>query len=247
MTRTSILTIPVIVACLAAVLSCNKNESKESQVFIPFAPDAEIPADLAIDLGTGIKWRSGNLGAAYAHEGGDYYAWGETEYYYVAGDARKETPDWKQGKEAGYDWSSYKFTEDNGATFTKYTNNGDVLQPEDDAAHVILQGKWRMPTWQEFKDLRDKCDWEPVTLRNVNGYKVTSKSDPRNYIFLPYAGTRLETGIDWINTYGNYWTATRGTGYKNRGRNATFGDGGIDPNGVATFCHGFSIRPVLDL
>ncbi|MBR4227482.1 MAG: hypothetical protein IKR72_00040 [Bacteroidales bacterium] len=67
---------------------------------IKYKPDA-------IDLGlpSGLKWASFNLGASAPEEYGDYYAWGETEPYYNSQDALI----WKEGKESGYSWASYKW------------------------------------------------------------------------------------------------------------------------------------------
>lgn len=41
--------------------------------------------------------------------------------------------------------------------FTKYQGGGETLQLEDDAAHIILGGSWRIPSSQEFLDLCRYC------------------------------------------------------------------------------------------
>ena len=50
-----------------------------------------------------------NIGAEHNYDSGDYYAWGELEPYYKEGDANAEFPEWREGKEVGYDWDSYRF------------------------------------------------------------------------------------------------------------------------------------------
>ena len=81
---------------------------------LPVAGDVTIWANdprPAFDLGLGVKWATMNVGAANPEDYGDYFAWGETEPYYVDGYAQSETPVWKTGKENGYDWRSYKYAD----------------------------------------------------------------------------------------------------------------------------------------
>ena len=96
-----------------------------------------------VDLGlpSGLKWATCNVGATAPEEYGNYYAWGEN------------TP------KDNYDWDTYKLTTDGGTTFTKYngTDGKTTLDPEDDAAAVNWGGKWRMPTDDEWTELRENC------------------------------------------------------------------------------------------
>lgn len=155
-----------------------------------------VVAGEAVDLGLSVKWSSWNLGATAPEEYGDYFAWGEVE--------PKET----------YDWSTYKWCGGSESTLTKYNHNsayGTVdnkaeLYPEDDAAHVALGGTWRMPTQEELDELMGKCTWEWTTQNGVNGYKVTGSNG--NSIFLPAAGTRYASSINFAGTYGDYWSSS---------------------------------------
>ena len=134
----------------------------------------------AVDMGLSVKWANMNLGASKPEEFGDYYAWGET-------DPKKEGV-----------WSEYKFlvsgNSNDNYIFSKYNtqdshgavDNKTVLDLEDDVAHVTLGGNWRIPTAEEWTELRTNCAriW---TMRNgVNGYKVTGPNG--NSIFLSAAG-----------------------------------------------------------
>ena len=150
----------------------------------------------AVDLGlpSGIKWATFNVGATRPEEYGCYYAWGETE------------------EKDNYVWSTYKWCEGRDSTITKYCTDSSygrvdgkaMLDPEDDVAHVKWGGEWRMPTYGEQQELMDNCDWEWIQLNDVNGYKVTSKSNG-NSIFLPAAGWSARYGV---GTYGYYWSAS---------------------------------------
>ena len=167
----------------------------------------------AIDLGLSVKWASFNLGATKKEDYGYYYAWGETEPYYSSLDPLV----WKEGKEAGYDWPSYKWCKGTEDTITKYcfessygyngfTDGKTILDPEDDAAYVNLGGKWRMPTDAEMTELRESCTWKWTSRDGVNGVDVIGPNG--NYIFLPAAGCRDWTFLGYVPTYGFYWSSS---------------------------------------
>lgn len=137
-----------------------------------------------VDLGLSVKWATCNLGATSPEKAGNYYAWGETS------------------PKSEFSWDSYKWTKKIKSTYgdeilvrSKYNSasnlgtvdNKTVLDPEDDAAHVKLGGKWRMPTKAEFQELIDKCEWTLTTRSGVSGFEVKSKSNGKS-IFLPFTG-----------------------------------------------------------
>ena len=172
----------------------------------------------AVDLGlpSGLKWASYNLGASKPEEYGDYYAWGETEPYYISRDPLI----WKEGKEAGYAWPSYKWCMGTNSTMTKYCNNSShgyngftdtktVLDPEDDAAYVNLGGNWRMPTFAEWEELMENCTMVWATKNRVKGLLVTATNG--NSIFLPecgrYSGITFESSPSNSVWRGYYWAS----------------------------------------
>ena len=194
-----------------------------------------------VDLGLSVKWSTFNLGATKPEESGDLFAWGETEPYYKSSDPSV----WKPGKEEGYAWSSYRFNPSgDGVTFTKYTGEDYVtLQSEDDAATVNLGGNWRMPTVDEYLELRDRnnCDWtwlDNYEDSGVSGYLVTSKKEgyADRCIFLPAPGG-----------WGDLWTASLKTDDGNGvyAYQGYFYSSASDWSG-AYRCWGYPIRPVSD-
>lgn len=201
-------------ALLAVSYSCKKDDPFDSTYFrdIPFAEDAIIPSDMAVDMGTGVKWRSGNLGTRDADENGDYYAWGEVKPYYLlnSAEAPAGTVKWAESYHSGYNWNSYyKFTTDNGKTFSKYNGQDNAtLLPEDDAAHMVLGGKWRMPTLTDWQQLIQNSTVMPVTLRGRKGFKITSIKYPDHYIFLPFTGYRNQQDMENLNVSGAFWSST---------------------------------------
>lgn len=139
-----------------------------------------------VDMGLSVMWASYNVGAKKPNGYGNYYAWGETT------------------TKQKYDWSTLKYCSDKrGDTFTKYVNSssfGQVddklrLDEEDDVAHVVWGGDWRMPTKAEMDELVDSCNWRWNVMDGYMGYRVTAKNG--NSIFLPAPGFR--EGIDLVN------------------------------------------------
>lgn len=156
----------------------------------------------SVDLGLSVKWATMNIGATSAEDYGDCIAWGETE-----------------GK-TECSWNNYKFC---GSTFSmsKYCvhstqgilDNKTILEAEDDAANAIWGGDWRMPTYQEFDELINKCTWTWVSNYNgfAPGYIITSNIPgfTDKTIFLPAAGYNGGGSTNYnIGTRGYYWTSS---------------------------------------
>ena len=174
---------------------CSKNGYKGGYVL--------APADVqAVDLGlpSGIKWASCNVGAEKPEDYGNYYAWGEVL------------------PQKDYFWATYKHAYGNGNKLTKYcnkesygdngfTDNKTTLEPEDDAAYFNWGGSWRMPTNAEWIELRYNCTWTWTTQNGINGYQITSKTNS-NSIFLPAAGYRYYTNLNYVGYRGYYWSSS---------------------------------------
>lgn len=204
-----------------------------------------------VDLGLSVKWASFNLGATKPEEFGDYYAWGEIEPYY----SNQDPLTWKEGKESGYTWESYKLCMGNEASLTKYcydssfgyngfTDNKIVLDPEDDAAHVNLGGLWRMPTVEEWFELESNCTWTWTTQNGVKGRLVMGSNG--NSIFLPAAGHRQWILLHDVGSEGFYWSSSLGTEHP---CSAWYDVADPYRSFYAYYieqhrCYGFSIRPV---
>lgn len=149
-----------------------------------------------VDLGLSVMWATRNVGATKPYEIGGYFAWGETQ------------------EKSVYTKDTYAFYDSDGYA-TKYNlweakgtiDNKFRLDPEDDAAAVILGEGWRTPTREEFQELRDNCDWEPVERKGVKGFLVTSHENG-NSIFLPMAGEKWGEDTIGFGYYSYYYTNT---------------------------------------
>jgi len=151
-----------------------------------------------VDLGLSVKWATCNIGANSPDNYGDYFAWGETI----------------GNKPQGYSWETYFDSNCNEYNINKSCSKG-VLTQENDAAHIIWGGLWRIPTSAEIEELfdSDNCIWRPTS----RGYKIISKKPgyTGNYIFLPAAGIRIGKTVNDTTTI-NYWSSSLGDGKSNR-------------------------------
>lgn len=162
-----------------------------------------------VDLGLSVKWASCNLGAEVPEGYGDYYAWGELEPYYSSLDPLE----WKEGKDKGYNWPSYRWFVPDPVQITKYNTMavlGEVdnkleLDPEDDVAQVLLEDGWRMPTSAECEELCNECTWTLEKLNGVDGFRVSGNG---NSIFLPFAGVFMSTNCIAEGEQGLIWLSS---------------------------------------
>ena len=76
----------------------------------------------------------------------------------------------------------------------------------DDAQKLSAVGE-RVPSDEDFQNLKNNCNWTWTTKNGVNGYKVTSRRNG-NSIFLPAASFWDGPSISGIGTYGCYWSSS---------------------------------------
>lgn len=136
-----------------------------------------------LDLPSGLKWATCNVGANSPEDYGDYYAWGETS-------------------------TKSCYTYKNCTTYCKVISDiGGNAQY--DVARTNWGSSWRLPTKAEFDELlnEDNCTWFWTTQGGKNGYKVISKRNG-NSIFLPAAGYRSDTSQYYDGSKGLYWSST---------------------------------------
>ena len=151
-------------------LAVDYNYSKIERIEVKYD---EARADTAVDLGlpSGLKWAKFNIGANAPEEHGGYFAWGETTEKNV------------------YSWGWYLCQQSECGTWAdpfikNYQSAGTyILGPAYDAAHIQWVGRWRMPTDEDFKELKENCSCEKTTVNGVSGYRYTGWNG--NSIFLP--------------------------------------------------------------
>ena len=179
-----------------------------------------------VDLGLSVLWATCNVGASAPEEYGDYFAWGEVE------------------SKSEYTWENYKHGTTQNITKYNATDGLKTLLPEDDAAHVNWGGDWRMPSFEEQRELREYCTWQWTTVNGVLGYQVTSKING-NSIFLPAAGNITNQKLDAVGVMGYQWSSTVGHGIS--AHRMHFSKNTIEDyrNGGGSRACGVSVRPVI--
>ena len=125
-----------------------------------------------------------------------YFQWGDTQGYTLE----------QSGVDKTFNESDYKWFD--GTPWSKYntTDRKMVLDLEDDAAHINMGGRWRMPTSEEFTELLNGTRWEYVegynNVRESKGILFYSRTNS-NVLFIPKGYLLLENSYQndlWMFT-----------------------------------------------
>lgn len=167
-----------------------------------------------IDLGLSVKWASYNVGASSPEDYGGLYLWADP-----TGEKTITNDD---------DHPSSNIPEN--ISGTQY----DIARAK--------WGGWRLPKPEEFIELCERCNWDWIKYKGVNGYLVTGPNG--NRIFLPAAGNSFFGETIDQGSSGRYWSGTKlgSTGASCLG----FDSDNRHPLGGSSYCFGNSVRPVSD-
>ena len=129
-------------------------------------------------------------------------------------------------------------------------DNKTVLDPEDDVAHVVLGGNWRMPTDAEWNELNENCTWRWTYSYNGSGVagQIVTSNKPGytdKSIFLPAAGYRDGDYLNFVGLIGEYWSSSLNTVYPFYAYDENFNSGDVYRGNDDRF-NGQSVRPVLE-
>ena len=182
-----------------------------------------------VDLGlpSHLKWAKWNIGADSEEESGLYFQWGDIQGY-----TAKQVGD-GEGLKAFY-WNDYKFSiNDSSSNFSKYnaTDKKTILDLDDDAAHANMGGNWRMPTFEDYKELCHNTDiflvptegkeipgtahlpsdrisiyWESQVKGTLKGIKFYKQGDKQTYMFVPASGGAEDGSVQYDGGY--LWTSS---------------------------------------
>ncbi len=170
------------------------------------------PVNEYVDLGLSVKWATCNLGATEPWEYGGYYQWAGTKDFKGTGSPGLECPYHLDSV-----WDFYhgftKYIPSGSPSYWSGSGNPDdkkVLDPSDDVVHIKLGGSWRMPTIDEWRELKQNCTWTWTTVNGVNGYEVTSNKPgyTDKSIFLPAAGHYIFESYYDEGSHGYYWASS---------------------------------------
>ena len=229
------------------------------------APDSNEHEYVDLGLPSGNLWAKCNIGANTEEEVGLYFQWGDTQGYTA------EQVGHGEGLKA-FKWVDYKFSIDGSSIdFSKYnaSDSKNVLDPEDDAAHVNMSGSWRMPTFEEFKELCLNTDiylvptegeeiqgtaeelsggvtiaWASQAEGTLNGVKFYKKGDKQTYMFVPADGVVGEGYMQDVGQVGALWSSSLGSPGVHRAWRFHFSvrGGGVS---YGFRYHGYPVRGVL--
>ena len=221
-----------------------------------------------VDLGldSKLKWAKCNIGAKSEEDSGLYFQWGDTQGYTVdqVGD--------EEGLKA-FSYTDYKWSNDDSSSdLSKYndSNSKTILDLDDDAAHANMGGNWRMPKFNEYKELCLNTDiylvttegeeipgnahenssggvminWASQTEKTLKGVKFYKKRDKQTYMFVPAAGDALEGSMQFVGQYGFLWSSSLYSSDVQNAWNFSFGANvGLVGNDIR--CSGLPVRGVL--
>ena len=166
-------------------------------------PEADVPEEgftiEAVDMGVSVLWANANIGANSVYDVGEYFAWGESspkssytlDNYF---DYQIEV------KEGGYVHRSFK----------KFTETGQSLIGTDyDTANSVLGNGWRMPSSDEYNELRDNCRTEIDYLKDGNGNRLR---DENGNLLPKYVSIKAPYGNTILFPFGGYKEADSSTG-----------------------------------
>lgn len=213
----------------------------EEKSFITESVGGGLDNHTWVDLGlpSGALWATCNIGANAPEEFGYYFAWGEIQ--------PKDTYYWDTYKYCnnGNEYMLTKYCDDASFGYNNFTDNLTVLQSSDDAASTNWGDGWRMPTYEEWRELIQNTTHEVTTQHGVNGNLFTATNG--NSLFLPYAGARLDGIHD--NHYENngfYWSSSLGMDFPCSARSFTDSWNDCVMRYSYRF-YGFSIRAVRSM
>ena len=181
-------------------------------------PGAEIPGPIderkAVDLGLSVNWAPFNLGCDH-------------ESLIMTGAL------------VGYGDTVGNITSGNTDDYPK-----GAVTPETDIVNKHWGGDWRMPTFEEFRELVNKCQWRVVNehghhpcfvVTGPNGNSIVMSSTGYRYLGKHYEA--LYVSYYWTSTYGSNPNGNKALYFSISVDNYRFGE--------LRQIYGLAIRPVL--
>lgn len=197
-----------------------------------------------VDLGlpSGILWASYNVGGSKPEDYGDYFAWGETDTKVAFTWSTYGHAAWGEdiyGRE-GYFLIKYCSRQMDG--LEGFTDNLTELQLQDDAAKANMESGARIPSKEEWQELKDHTTHDYAEINGISGRRYTGSNGKS--IFIPFAGYINNESMNDDNFYGYYWSNALYTNVPNYAWVFVCGEGGCNINSQQTRILGASVRAV---
>ena len=143
-----------------------------------------------VDLGLPSKtmWATCNVGADKPEDYGLLFQFGRVDGY-------------------KYGDKNNKFVEDDLTTTSgKVYKETDVLDLDDDAAHVNMGGVWRMPTICQLKELYNNTTYKVEIINGVKGMLFISNINSKR-LFVPFAGYWYNGSFAAVGSSARVWSS----------------------------------------
>ena len=155
-----------------------------------------------VDLGLPSKtmWATCNVGANKPEDEGLLFQFGHVDGYRY----RDKNSQFRTNAQNLEDGSTSEYIPITSSGKTYKVN--DILDLADDAAHVNMGGKWRMPTKDELKELFNNTTRKVETINRVKGMLFTSKINNKR-LFVPFAGYWYNGSFAAAGSYAIVWSS----------------------------------------
>ena len=197
-----------------------------------------------VDLGlpSGTMWATCNVGASKPEDEGLLFQFGRVDGY-RCGDKNNKFRTNKQNKQDTYS------EEIPVASSGKVYTYGEILDLADDAAHVNMGGKWRMPTYDELKELVDNTTYDVVTVNEIKGMMFTSTKPgyEDKQLFIPFMQSFWYNGAWYslVESYTFMWSSQLHTSYVDGAYRLYCDSGCVADFGYVYRAFAYSVRGVF--
>ena len=163
-----------------------------------------------VDLGlpSNTLWATCNVGADKPEDQGLLFQFGRVDGYRY----RDKNSQFRTNAQNLEDGSTSEYIPITSSGKTYKVN--DILDLADDAAHVNMGGKWRMPTKDELKELFNNTTRKVETINRVKGMLFTSKINNKR-LFVPFAGYWYNGSFAAAGSSADVWSSQVHPSYVN--------------------------------
>ena len=147
-----------------------------------------------LDLPSGTMWATCNVGAAKPEDSGLLFQFGQVDGYTYNDNNNKFIQNYQNEKVTGSEYIPV-------TTSGKVYKANDILDLEDDAAHVNMGGEWKMPTNYQLEELFYCTTHKLETVNGVKGMMFTSDING-NQLFIPFAGWWYDDMFEFTGSCG---------------------------------------------
>ena len=197
-----------------------------------------------IDLGLPSKtmWATCNVGADNPEDSGLLFQFGRVDGY-RCDDKNNKFRTNKQNKQDTY--SEEMAVTSSGKVYTY----GEILDLADDATHVHMGGKLRMPTYDELKELVDNTTYDVVTVNGIKGMMFTSTKPgyEDKQLFIPFMQSFWYNGTWYslVECYTFMWSSKLHTSYVDGAYRLYCDSGCVADFGYVYRAFAYSVRGVF--